>query len=320
VLLRSLADRCFAQGVGLLDDGSPGTAYTLLALAAWLAPGNCDVLLHAAKAASALGRRDEATRYCERALLIDPSSAALHELLMRTFLHGDDYFQVLKRIHAVVGPRAYLEIGVEQGHSIRLAGAETLAIGVDPAPRISGALPPNVRIFPQTSDEFFARGDVRALLEGRPLDLAFIDGMHHFEVALRDFMHLEQLSARGSTILIHDCFPHDRATAERERHGTAWTGDVWKLIVLLKKYRPDLSIHTVATPPSGLAIVRNLDPASRFIADNLERLSREFLELDYSFLDKDRAGKLNLLPNDWNRVQALLEQAVAPQDALHRHP
>ena len=41
-------------------------------------------------------------------------------------------------------------------------------------------------LFPQTSDEFFARNDVGAELGGLPVDLAFIDGMHHFEFALRD--------------------------------------------------------------------------------------------------------------------------------------
>jgi len=77
--------------------------------------------------------------------------------------------------------------------------------------------------------------------------------------------------------------------------------------VLLKKYRRDLSIHTIAAPPTGLALVRNLDPGSRFIAENLERLCAEFLALDYAYLDEDRAGKLNLFPNDWEQIRALLD-------------
>ena len=75
---------------------------------------------------------------------------------------------------------------------------------------------------------------------------------------------------------------------------------------MLKKYRPDLAIYTIATPPTGLGMVRNLNPSSRFIADNLQRLYDEFLALDYSYLEKDRAGKLNLFPNDWSQVRALL--------------
>jgi hypothetical protein len=217
---------------------------------------------------------------------------------------------VLQRIHQVLKPRTYVEIGVETGASIRLAAPETLAVGIDPEALITSRLAPNVRICCQTSDEFFARDDLAAQLDGLPVDLAFIDGMHHFEFALRDFMNLERLSAPGATILIHDCFPHDRMTAERERHFTFWSGDIWRLILLLKKYRPDLLVHTIATPPTGLGVVRKLNPASRFIAENLQRLCDEFVALDYSCLDNDRAGKLNLFPNDWNKIKTLFGETA----------
>ena len=305
-MFRTIADRCFAQGSALLGDGSAGTAASLLALAARLRPSNPDFQYQAARAASALGDRDRTARYCERALRLDPSFAAAHTLLADSFLHGDSYFLVLERIHRLLRPRSYVEIGVESGASIRLAGPQTLAIGIDPAPVIAFPLSPNVRIFRETSDQFFERRDVHAQLGGLPVYLAFIDGMHHFDFALRDFMNLERRCAPGATILIHDCFPHDRASAERERKFVFWSGDVWRLIPLLKKYRPDLTIHTIAAPPTGLGIVRNLDPSSRFIADNLQRLCDEFLALDYSYLDKRRAEKLSLFPNDWSRVQGLL--------------
>ena len=43
-----------------------------------------------------------------------------------------------------------------------------------------------------TSDDFFASHDLAQVLGGRPVDLAYIDGMHQFEFALRDFMNLER--------------------------------------------------------------------------------------------------------------------------------
>jgi hypothetical protein len=229
-----------------------------------------------------------------------------HEVMFQLFMHGDNYFGLLERLHKHLKPRTYVEIGVETGASMTFVQPGTLALGVDPEPKISNPMPPNARVFAQTSDDFFRR-DVHAELGGLPVDLALIDGMHHFEFALRDFMNLERLAAPASTILIHDCFPHDRRTAERERTTAFWSGDVWRLIVLLKKHRPDLQIHVVAAPPTGLAVVRNLNPDSRVIPDGLERLCAEFLALDYSFLEKDRAGKLSLFPNDWERVRALLD-------------
>ena len=59
-----LAEACLTQGSVLLDEGSPGTAYALLALAARLDPGNSQAFYQAAKAASALGKRDKVARYC----------------------------------------------------------------------------------------------------------------------------------------------------------------------------------------------------------------------------------------------------------------
>lgn len=44
---------------------------------------------------------------------------------------------------------------------------------------------------------------------------------------------------------------------------------------------------------------------STFIADNLQRLIDEFMPLDYSYLEKDRAKKLNLFPNDWEKIKTL---------------
>jgi hypothetical protein len=130
--------------------------------------------------------------------------------------------------------------------------------------------------------------------------------MHHFEYALRDFANVERHCTRESTILIHDCYPLDRESARRDGTPPFWSGDVWRLILLLKKYRPDLALHTIGTPPTGLALVRNLDPDSRLLSENHDRLTNEFMALDYAHLDDDKPGQLNLVPNDWEGIRALL--------------
>jgi hypothetical protein len=130
--------------------------------------------------------------------------------------------------------------------------------------------------------------------------------MHHFEFALRDFANLERYCTRESTILIHDCYPLDRETAERDGSPPFWSGDIWRLIVLLKKYRPGLAVHTIGTPPTGLGLVRNLDPESHLLTENHDRLCQEFLALDYAYLDTDKAEKLSLVSNDWEKIRILL--------------
>ena len=253
------------------------------------------------------GRLAEARAGCESALALDRDYSPALFLLAALNMPGEDYFGVLRRIHAHLRPRTYVEIGVERGESIRLVSPETRALGVDPQPQIPFAVAPNVRIFARASDEFFAQNDVRAELGGLPIDLAFIDGMHHFEFALRDFMNIEPLCTRESTILIHDVCPLDERTGARERVTGFWSGDIWRLVLLLRKHRPDLVVHSIATSPTGLAIVRNLDPQSRYIRDHLDELTEEYLAVDFAVLEGCKAERLALFPNDWTRIAALLD-------------
>jgi Methyltransferase domain len=301
-----LAHGLFWRGLQRLQSGRRRRAAVYFTLAARISRATAHYHGAAAAAARQEGDIDRAAWHCERALRIDPHLEPVHEQLAGLFLHGEQYSELLARIHEALRPRTYVEIGVHTGASLRFALPQTRVVGIDPEPRIGHPLPANVQIYAETSDAFFSRADVREKLGGLPVDLAFIDGMHHFEFALRDFMNLERLCGPESTILLHDCFPHDRRTAQRERVAEFWTGDVWRLVVLLKRHRPGLSVHTVAAPPSGLAIVRGLDPASTFLADNFDRLRSELMALDYDFLENGRAAKLNLFPNDWPRVRGLL--------------
>jgi hypothetical protein len=303
---RAAAREHFERGVARRDQGRLMDAFAELTRAAEIAPDDPHVLYAIAEVALAVGDRRRAAEYCQRLRRAAPDLHAIDMLEAQIRFEGEHYFQVLTRILQATRPRTYLEIGVAAGDSLRLVKAPTLAIGVDPNPGIAGALEPNQRVFAETSDAFFAGHDVRAELGGLPVDLAFIDGMHHFEFALRDFANIERLATPQSTILIHDCYPLDRATAERDRLRTFWSGDVWRLVVLLKKYRPGLAIHTIATAPTGLTVVRNLDPASRLLLERHDELCREFLALDYAYLENDMPAKLNLFPNEWGKVQALL--------------
>ncbi len=309
MLKQFFADALFMRGVGQLQSGQAARARWQLALAARLASSNAVYFGAAAMAAYKSGDIDEGVKYAERALALDRGLDSARDLLAAMFLHGDEYLRVLQRIHEHVKPRTYLEIGIAMGWSLALVNPQTKALAIDPAPQLTFTPPPNVKVFKETSDDFFAKHDVRAELGGLPVDLAFIDGMHHFEFALRDFMNVERHCSPEATIALDDCFPRDRLTAERERDSIFWSGDVWKLVVILKKYRPDLSIHVIAAPPTGVCIVRNLDPTSRFLLDNHERLTAEFMAFDYSYLEKDRAAKLNLFPNDWAKIQPLLGSA-----------
>jgi hypothetical protein len=216
------------------------------------------------------------------------------------------YIKLLDRIHCHLLPRTYAEIGVFGGRSLARSLPGTRAVGVDPDPDISWPLPRSAKVFPLTSDDFFQQYEAEDVFGGTPLDLAFIDGMHLFEFALRDFMNLEKWCGKDSVIVVHDCYPIDRATASRNRTTVAWTGDVWKLVLCLKEFRPDLNVATVDVPPSGLGVITGLDPTSRVLEANYDAICERFIPLDYSAVSEGTFELLNGVPNDWAAVRDLL--------------
>ncbi|HLY53043.1 MAG TPA: class I SAM-dependent methyltransferase [Steroidobacteraceae bacterium] len=254
-----------------------------------------------------LGRGDRALALCRRAVEHADHSRA-YTLMAQLSLPGEDYFHVLARIHRYLRPRTYLEIGVSRGDSLKLVGRDTQVLGIDPQPHLRSPPPANVRIYRETSDDFFAKFDPRAELEGAPVELAFIDGLHRFEYALRDFLNVERACSPSSVILIHDCYPLDERTAQREQVTGFWSGDVWRLLLLLRTQRPDLTVRTIAAPPTGLGIVLNPDPGSCVLSRRLEELTAEYLAKDFSVLAAaGQARALGLIENRWSAIRALLD-------------
>ena len=205
-------------------------------------------------------------------------------------LEGIDYVLKLAGLHQELKPSWYLEIGVLSGSSLKVATANTIA--VDPQfvldPQVYAGKK-ELHLFQTTSDAFFESGRLAAITE--KLDFAFLDGMHLFDFLLRDFINTEKNCTKAAAIAMHDCIPISEIAAERnwDRSKTqAWTGDVWKLVPILKKYRPDLSINVFDCPPSGLTVVSNLNPESTVLSDNYEQILTEFMGQSIASYGRDK--------------------------------
>src|SRR4051794_16867085 len=116
-----------------------------------------------------------------------------------------EYLEFLEGLHAAVRPEAYLEIGLRHGDSLALAACPSL--GVDPAFNLKVQLGDDVTLLRETSDEYFGREKPLRPLGGRRVDMAFIDGMHLSELALRDFMGVERLSRWTGAAIFDDILP-----------------------------------------------------------------------------------------------------------------
>jgi hypothetical protein len=228
--------------------------------------------------------------------------------------------EFLAALHLGLAPRNYLEIGVANGLSLELSRVPS--IGVDPKFAVQTELRAEIQLVRLTSDRFFARRDPLRFLRGgrnpwrnlrhnRPLlgrlgrratvDLAFIDGLHLFEFALRDFMNVEGLSAATTVIVLDDMLPRNVTEAARDRTTQDWTGDVYKLVGVLRQYRPDLIAIPVDTQPTGMLVVLAPDHTSTVLRDHY-----------------DEIVAANLLPDPQAVPTSVLERldAVAPEAFL----
>lgn len=173
--------------------------------------------------------------------------------------------ELLQVLHDRTQPRTYLEIGIRTGNSMALS--RTRSIGVDPFFKIDKPIQCDVQLIKATSDDFFAGDNPLAHFDGVPVDLAFIDGMHLSEFALRDFINIEPFMADTGVVVLDDVLPRNGLEAARDRKTGPWTGDVYKVAEILRRRRPDLVVLLVNTEPTGTAVVVGVDQASTVLKE-----------------------------------------------------
>lgn len=140
--------------------------------------------------------------------------------------------------------KAYLEIGIAEGHNFRAIVCQD-KIGVEPDPRDYGK--DNEFIFIGSSDDFFKNNKQK-------FDLIFIDGLHHADQVEKDILNAwDCLSSKGMMVL-HDINPFTEQMQLVPRKQDQWTGDVWRAFVGLRATHD--KIKTAYLPDKyGLGII-----------------------------------------------------------------
>ncbi|MCR6031938.1 class I SAM-dependent methyltransferase [Nocardioides sp. zg-579] len=212
---------------------------------------------------------------------------------------------LLARLHGLLQPRSYLEVGVSTGASMALS--RTRSIGVDPFFTVKHELRCDLHLVRTTSDEFFAREAPLEHLDEPQVDLAFVDGMHLAEYALRDVINLERYTHPASVLVLDDMLPPHPDVAARERAlGRArgmWTGDVYKVLPVLRRHRPDLICLEVDTKPTGVLVVLGLDARSRVLLEAYDDLVPELVTSDPQHVPAEVLGRTRAF--DAERLLAL---------------
>jgi hypothetical protein len=224
-----------------------------------------------------------------------------------------------------------MEIGTFEGASLRISECASLAI--DPDFRISDDVvgsKPLCILAQTTSDNFFSEYDVLSLL-GAPVDLAFIDGFHIFEYVLRDFIGTERSCHRRSVIVMDDCCPRDIYMTRRQlaadptqqtRYEGYWTGDVWKLVPVLRQFRPDIELTFLDTTPTGVGVCMSLDPDSTVLSVHYAEIVEQWRDVSLAeygmdrLLDDLRLGDAS----EWLNTVAPLHPSAGPAVVRTRPP
>ena len=169
------------------------------------------------------------------------------------------------------------------------------------------------------SGEFFAhKSKAEAVLQDR-VDVAFLDGYHHIEIVLRDFVNAERYMKTDGVIVLHDCLPLNNRMAERrwrlgdpsepEELRYYWTGDVWKMIPILRAYRPDLGITYLNSAPTGLVVISRVDSANEVLRRNYSAILREFAQQSL-----DEFGLMQL----WSAYPMFEAAEAVSEEAVYR--
>jgi len=150
--------------------------------------------------------------------------------------------------------KSYLEIGCNK-NDLFLKVIIKNKVGVDPNEGGTIKL---------TSDNFFK-------VNKDTFDIIFIDGLHVYEQVKRDILNSVKILNKNGVILIHDCLPNKIWEQNIPRMNGAWSGDVWKSIIDLRRNK-NLDIYTLIAD-RGIGVVLNRKNKNLLVLDtNVKKL------------------------------------------------
>jgi hypothetical protein len=174
----------------------------------------------------------------------------------------------------------YLEIGLFRGETFEsVLVAER--IGVDPHPLFDiENLPSGVQVFSMSSNHFFASWP-----NIPDFDIAYIDGLHTYRQTYSDLINA-LIAVPWGPILLDDTVPDDELSAipdqaesvrlrqERGDHSLRWHGDVWKVIVALHRFHPELHWCTIIEGENPQTVVWRSRPDVEISMPSRRQLSK----------------------------------------------
>jgi hypothetical protein len=155
----------------------------------------------------------------------------------------------------------------------------------------------------ESGEELFAE----LVRSGERFDLVFVDAWHSYTSALRDIVFGLHLIKEGGVLLVHDCNPPDRTSAESEYHSGIWCGVTFAAYLDVVLFTGGIDYVTVDAD-YGCGIISKDHRLARFVGSRpdatLASLWRMLdLSQKYSFFDEIRSRLLRLISIDEFRAR-----------------
>ena len=142
--------------------------------------------------------------------------------------------------------------------------------------------------------------------------------MHLSDFALRDFINIEPFMADTGVVVLDDVLPRNGLEAARDRKTEPWTGDVYKVVEILRRRRPDLVVLLINTAPTGTAVVVGVDQASTILQNAYAEEEPYLLRPDpqtppQEYLDRSIAVEPDILLEFplWDQLVAIRESGAS---------
>jgi hypothetical protein len=115
--------------------------------------------------------------------------------------------------------------------------------------------------------------------------------------------------------VIDDVLPRNGLEAARDRRTEPWTGDVYKVVEILRRRRPDLVVLLVNTAPTGTAVIVGVDQASTLLKDAYAEEEPYLLRPDPQMPPQEYMDRSISIEPDVLLESPVWEQLVAIRDS-----
>jgi tetratricopeptide (TPR) repeat protein len=169
----------------------------------------------------------------------------------------EDIGSILSYLHSHSKFQSYLEIvnwDQDIGNSLAKTNTTTISISHQTL-KISTS---NRYFFKAHPNLFFNKVNLSDIIQSK-LGMIYIASDNDLPQFLIALIYLSDYITPKTIICVKNTYPLDGITSSERKYTSFWTGNIWKLVPVLKEFFPSINIKTLKAFPAGVSIMNNFD-------------------------------------------------------------